>query len=324
MGIEEPAVGTGRAHGKAILLGEHTVVYGSPAIAVPLPALTATARARAGTGFGFGVGTCAPEPGASYRFRIAAGNPAEQGSDFRAAVEAALSERELPREGVELALWCTIPVQRGLGASAACTAACVRAVTDMNGSGIEATTLYRLVQRGEQVTHGRASGVDASAVISARPIWFEAGTARPIVTTLEAVLVVADTGIVGSTKQAVELVRRRLETDSAAPRLLTRAAVIIAAAAADLRTGDAKALGSRLNDFHLMLDRLGVSSPEIEHLVRAAREAGALGAKLTGGGLGGCVLALAENGNAAEKVADALMAAGAVRTWTVGIGGTAR
>src|SRR5699024_8347300 len=82
------------------------------------------------------------------------------------------------------------------------------------------------------------------------------------------------------------------------------------------RSGDRDTIGARMLEAHDLLGGLGVSSPTLDSLVAAATAAGARGAKLTGGGLGGCVLALADDDESADELADALRAAGAPRTWT--------
>lgn len=308
----EPAVGVGRSHAKAILLGEHTVVHGTAAIAVPLPALPVRAIARPGR-------SGPREVSADGHFRFLAGEAAEGGppSGPRVAVEEALRRWGMTGAQVEVDVECDIPLARGLGSSAACAGAAVRAVADLYGHALDAATLYDCVQCGEQIAHGRASGIDASAVLANGPILFQRGTARPIGIAVDADLVIADTGVPGSTHEAVAGVRRTLDADPrSARRVLRRATELIGSAATDLTEGRVAELGTAMFDFQDLLAGLGVSTPRIDALVTAARDAGAFGAKLTGAGLGGCVLALTATGTT-PSVSAALRAAGAVRTWTV-------
>lgn len=314
--IPDLVPGVGRAHGKAILLGEHTVVYGCPAIALPVPALPVSAQAwRAGPASPDSESGHAAAPGIDLRLRVSGRDSATGRSGLYTSVATAMREWGLHDDTVELHVHCSVPIGRGLGSSAACAAASVSALADLLGRTVEAHELHRLVQHGENVAHGRASGVDAWAAISHRLLWFEAGAALPLETQLRATLVIADTGICGSTRQAVELVAERLRGYPETRRLLDRAADLTRAAAVDLRTGDLRGLGNAMDTFQEILRQLGVSLPEIENLLATATVAGAVGAKLTGGGLGGCVLALADTSTAAE-VADALTRAGAVRVWT--------
>ncbi|MBF6255564.1 mevalonate kinase [Nocardia farcinica] len=308
-------VGAGRAHAKAILLGEHTVVHGTPALAVPIPALPVRASA-------FRAQHRPPGPGQPdahlSRLTVGAGTPAVCGPQV--AVGAALHRWDLDHETVDIVLHRTIPPARGLGSSAADAAAAVRAVADLYGRSLDADTLYELVQCGEQVAHGRASGVDARAILATGPIRFQAGAAEPLAVALDAALVLADSGVPGATQQAVAVAGKTLNGDTiGARRILGRATELAATAMAALSEGRGAALGRTLLAFHELLGALGVGHPRTDALVAAALGAGAHGAKLTGAGLGGCVLALTEPGRAAATVGAALRRAGAVRTWTVPI-----
>ncbi|WP_330179045.1 mevalonate kinase [Nocardia sp. NBC_01503] len=314
---DDRTVGTGRAHGKVVLLGEHAVVHGMPAIAVPLPALTVTACARIAPN-----ATPVSMPGADLLCGRVFRCPAPPGSTVansgpQVAAEQALKRWKPVGGPVEIRLVGDIPVARGLGSSAAYAAAAVRAVADLCGEFDDPDTLYELVQYGEQLAHGRASGVDARAVLAAGPIWFQHGIAHPINTGLDATFVVADSGIASGTRQAVTAVRAEFDRRPLrARRLLDWAREITEAAAQDLADGDAPALGAELTDFQAVLTELGVSTAEIDRLIAVARQAGALGAKLTGGGLGGCILALTAGPAEAEVVSTALRTAGATQTWT--------
>ncbi|SEG99755.1 mevalonate kinase [Nonomuraea solani] len=295
------SVGVGLAHGKAILLGEHTVVYGTPAIALPMAGLTVSAAARHGT-------------------RTA---PRDDHIDatIEAAADAALRRRRAPAGIPHVEITCGIPLGRGLGSSAACATAAVRAVADLYDAYRESDALYDLVQHSERQVHGSASGVDARAVAADTPIWFEHGTARPLTFGRPAVFVVADTGVSGATGKAVACVREVLGADPArAERFLARARMLVCAAADAVVSGRLDVLGQRMLIFQDLLGELGVSTPAIDRLVAAALEAGAHGAKLTGGGLGGCVVALTGSADGVERLRAALREAGAVSTWTIAFG----
>lgn len=315
-------LGTGRAHGKVILLGEHTVVYGMPAIAIPATGLKVEAVLHTSSASASAQPPSAPLSRSAEttesRFVCGADTiPAESGA--AAATAAALRRWDPRADRVEVRIRSGVPSARGLGSSAAAAAAAVRAVADRYGIPLDERSLYSLVQVGEKVAHGRASGVDAAAAIARGPIRFDAGIARPIRSAVDAVLVVADSGAAGSTRAAVGSVRAVLDGDHAnARRILTSAGRLVEAAIADLAAGQMSALGLRLNAFHGLLRELGVSTPQLDRLVEAALQAGALGAKPTGGGLGGCLLALTEP-QRTSTVREALVAAGATRTWTVPI-----
>ncbi|MFD3707539.1 mevalonate kinase [Nocardia sp. NPDC058658] len=307
------ATGIGHAHGKAILIGEHTVVHGAPAIAIPLPAMPVRAVARpylpdtdsdvtSDKSFGFVAGL------ADTKF-----SP----SGPRVAVEEALRQWGLGAHPVRITVDCDIPFARGLGSSAAITSAAVRAVADLYGRRLDTAALYDFVQCGEQIAHGRASGVDARAVLATGPIWFYQGAARAVTTELDAALVIADTGMPGVTERAVTGVSRLADRDPVfIQRLVDHASGLVHVAANDLAAGDAESLGHTMSDFQRILVSLGVSTPSIDLLVSTALGAGAFGAKLTGAGMGGCVVALTSTATAGA-VSRALRRVDALRTWTV-------
>jgi mevalonate kinase len=130
-------------------------------------------------------------------------------------------------------------------------------------------------------------------------------------------LLIADTGISAQTHTAVCEVRRSWQSDQARyAAMFSRIGSIVALGRAALTQGDWSELGRILDVNQELLSELGVSCPELDRLMRAARSAGALGAKLSGGGLGGCMIALSD-GNRADAIAQALADAGAKKVWDV-------
>ncbi|MGV9310720.1 mevalonate kinase [Streptomyces sp. NPDC003691] len=332
--------GAGRAHGKVILLGEHAVVYGAPALAVPVPRMTVTASvtaSRPGDG---------PPDRVSFTMR-------DGGSGSGAAPLATGGLSRLvaefgARTGVEpgrldVLVDSAVPQGRGLGSSAACARAVVLALADLFGRPLGDRDVFELVQVSEQVMHGRASGIDAFATGATAPVLFRSGsgggppspvpaggTARQSAAVrteslrprgFGGLFVIADSGTGGSTREAVRLVGERFARDPAArEEFLDRVTSLTCAAADDLvhgRTGD---FGARMTENHRLLRGLELSTARIEDLVRAALSAGGLGAKLSGGGLGGCVVALAADPARARKVVRHLHEAGAARTWLLPAG----
>nr|AFI64502.1 Wt3.3 [Streptomyces sp. WT3] len=339
--VEGDRIGFGRAHGKAILLGEHAVVYGAPALAIPVPELPVTATARRVRCSDQGadrVSFALAGPGSGAVTPIAADGLRRLLPDFKARTGVS------GHVCVDVVIDCAIPQGRGLGSSAACARAAVMAIADLFDRRLDARDVFDLVQASEKVAHGRASGIDALATGAASPLLFRAGTARELPVPMghipahshvrtdghaddgrpygfDGVFVIADSGVSGSTKEAVELLWRKFERSAETQAdfvlgvsRLTRAAV------RDLARGRAGDFGARMTENHELLHEVGLSTDRIDGLVEAALAAGSLGAKISGGGLGGCVIALAAEPRQAEATVRSLHAAGAVRTWVVPMG----
>jgi mevalonate kinase len=272
-----------RASGKVILLGEHAVVYGAPALAV---GLDRGALASA-------------EPAERSRLelgeqRAAAGD----GSELSRAFEALLAELGAPPLAVRASL--ELPAGSGLGASAALGVAIARAVLERVAPGEDARALRARVLAGaaawERVFHGNPSGIDAAAAEGGGCIRFsrESGTERvPVARALP--LVIAIAGPPASTRQMVEGVARLAERrpDSFA-KTIAGITSLVDNARLCIEAGDLPGLGKLMDLNQMLLSGLMVSSEGIEAACDSARRAGALGAKLTGAGGGGAVVALAD------------------------------
>lgn len=295
--------GVGTAHAKAILVGEHAVVHGSAAIALPVLqlALTATVTHRPGP---------ARIESALYTGTLESIPPSF--ASPATAVAAALERLGEPADGFVLQVEGEIPPARGLGSSAAAAAAIGRAFARASALRWEQDEEFALIQTAERVAHGNPSGLDARAVVAHGPILFESGQAEPLETAFSGVFLVADTGEPGGTRAAVGAVAALLEASPARTRgILDEIAATVPETARCLAQDDPAGLGAILTRVHTLLTRLTVSSPALDRLVRLARQAGALGAKLTGGGRGGCIVAVAADLPAARRIAAALEGDGA-------------
>ena len=291
--------GHGQTWAKAILLGEHSVVYGHPAVAVPLQDL----RMRA---------TASPTSGPSTLSSLDYSGPLDQAFEVAREFSGGLVQ------AFDITTVSDFPHERGLGSSAAAAGAIIRAVLDACGREASSDELFALTQMAEQIAHGKPSGLDAAATCSPCPIRFQGGQMRPLSQRIDnAFLVIADSGIHGSTREAVSGLRRRYESDpdNIGPRI-NRLGALTQNAIMALDQADAPALGVAMDEAHAVLTELSLSLPILDDLTEAARSAGALGAKLTGGGLGGCVIALVTGESATRRVRAALEQAGAPETWS--------
>ncbi|SOC88002.1 mevalonate kinase [Curtobacterium sp. 314Chir4.1] len=310
---------TGRAssHGKTILIGEHAVVYGAPALV--LPVLDATVVATV-TPVSSGDGHHLESAVHTGPLDLA---PAAVMPTVT-AVTATLRHFGITDQDFHVRVESDVPTARGMGSSAAVAAAVTAAVADALGETLDAEAHHELIQECERVAHGRPSGLDARGVVADAPVWFEAGRIEPVELGAPFTFVVADTGVPGHTREAVAAVRDRHDADPATVGgVIDRIGALARRARGTLVDGDAQGLGATMDAAHDLLTALDVSSDDLDRLVGAARAADALGAKLTGGGRGGCVLALATDGEHADRIAAALRGAGAAATWTTTIGARA-
>ena len=316
---------TASAPGKIILFGEHAVVYGQPAIAVPISQVQARAVVRADPG---------QRPG---RVRIQAPDihletdladlPGEH--PLAVAFRTLFSALDISRPpALSVRVTSTIPIAAGLGSGAAVSVALFRALSAFLGHSLEDEQICALAFEVEKLHHGTPSGIDNTVITYARPVFFERdreGNGRENKVELLRVprpftILIADTGIPSPTAIAVSDVRRARETEPERyETIFASIGEIAREARAMIEAGELDALGSLMDRNHALLREIGVSSPALDRLVRVARSAGALGAKLSGGGRGGNMISLIDP-QAAQHVNKALQEAGATRTILTTIG----
>ena len=303
--MTERPLARGEAPGKIILFGEHAVVYGRPAIAAPVPQV----RARAVI---YPAARCTVEA-VDLRRRVEVAR-APEADPFARMVRLVCQAVDRPLPPWRIVVTSDIPIAAGLGSGAAIAAAIGRAMLAAFAVQLPDETLSALVYEVEKLHHGTPSGIDNTVVVYERPVWFVRGKRpQPFAVARPIHLLIADTGAPSPTKIAVGDVRRAWERDPARfEALFDEAAAIARQARRAIETGDVAALGPLMDANQTLLAQMGVSSPELDRLIRAAREAGAAGAKLSGAGRGGNMIALVTEATAGEA-ADALRAAGAVR-----------
>ncbi len=310
---------TTSAPGKIILVGEHAVVYGRPALAVPVHNVQATATVRDGQP-GSGLTLHARDLDRTFRLN----HPQDANEPLIVAARLALArlgfapqDGDLPNWQVEL--HSEIPIASGLGSGAAISAALVLSLFARAGLPADAATVSEIVFESERLHHGTPSGIDNTVIAYGQPVWFVKGQPpQTFVPRLPLMLAIADSGVASPTRETVGEVRAAWQREPKRyERLFDEMGAIAVEARALIEQGSGGAegqgrLGDLFNRNHKLLEQIGVSSPTLNRLVDAARAAGAVGAKLSGGGRGGNVVALLK-GSTREAVVEALMAAGARR-----------
>jgi len=303
------------APGKIILFGEHAVVYGRPALAVPVIDVQANATVIENR-----LGTIRIEtPGTGLNADLQALPPNHPLAAVTRAVLGALGIVHPP--SFTMRIESTIPVASGLGSGAAVSVAAIRALASFLGCVMPDEKVNTLAFEIEKLHHGTPSGIDNTVVTYAKPVYFLKGC--PVETFHPSVpftIVIGDTGVSASTKESVREVRELWQADPARfEEMFDAVGEIVQKARKAIESGEMMDLGLLMDKNHSILQEMTVSSQLLDRLVDAARSAGALGAKLSGSGRGGNMIALVKP-ESAQTVAEALVAAGAKRTITTHVG----
>jgi mevalonate kinase len=269
-----------KAHGKFILIGEHSVVYGHPAIAIPLEEAMIT----------IDVLTYLEDVIESEFY---SGRISELPESFLSIQTLYFKlKKDLSVETLKVIIHNQTIIGAGLGASATFAAALTKAMYKHANIILDEEALLEYIDLAENISHGKASGIDARASISNQPFIYENGMIKPFNINIDAYVLVVYSNIIGHTKKAVSKVKHMVDHHEGifhveALKDNTNKAIDA------IKQKRIHQLGHILNDSQRILKKLGVSHPTIDELVEIAIEHGAYGAKLTGGGLGGCVLVLA-------------------------------
>ena len=300
------------APGKVILLGEHAVVYGRPAIAVPVTEVGARVTVEDAP-TGQGVTIVARDLDLVHR-GINGVSPGAAAFPLAATIRNVLRQLELPTSlDVNVTISSTIPIGRGMGSGAAVATAMVRALAAHLRRDLSDEEVSELVYQTEVIHHGTPSGIDNSVVVFETPIYFVKGQPiQPFQVGRPFHLVVADTGVISSTREVVDDVRRAWERDPARyETLFDRIGRVATLGRESIEEGRNDDLGKLMNENQRLLEEIEVSCPELDALIRVARGAGAEGAKLCGAGRGGNMIALVTP-KSEEAVCRALRSGGAV------------
>jgi len=294
--------GEGIGFGKAILFNEHFVVYGVPAIVSAIGKYT-IARVESSDKHGWDL---KDNRKATPRYKE---DKIEQQKD---SINRILKKMniDVSKKGIKITLDGNLYCASGIGASAASCVATARALAKHYGMNLSDEEINEIAFEGEKGYHGTPSGIDNAAATFGGLIWFEKKeppVIEKISISVPIEIVMGDTGKVANTSAAVAGVSQRKEKESTKYKeIFDRAENIAYLAKNALLNEDNKEIGKLMNESHKLLQQIEVSSRELDFMVKLARDNGAVGAKLTGGGLGGNIIALTPGKDLQNNVANAI------------------
>ncbi len=303
---------TATAPGKIILFGEHAVVYGRPALAVPVTQVHADVEVHNSQQAGIWIDSPAIGLHARQLISLSPDQP------LRMAIEGVFRLFNITHfPSLQVNIQSSIPVASGLGSGAAVSVAIIRAVAAHLGLALKDEQVNGLCYEIEKIHHGTPSGIDNTVITYARPVFFiKNKTLETFHVQTPFTLIIADTGKTAPTRESVGDVRKLWQADPVFwERIFDQVKDVVIQARQAIEGGTWQALGPFMDANHSLLQQMTVSSDELDNLVCQARKAGALGAKLSGGGRGGNMIALVQPENAGT-VTSALLAAGAKHTIT--------
>ncbi|PKN97782.1 MAG: mevalonate kinase [Chloroflexi bacterium HGW-Chloroflexi-4] len=300
------------APGKVILCGEHAVVYQQPAIALPVfEGSTKCSIVAKPTAPHDETIIVAPNIALKCYLKCLV-----EKHPIQVAINLVLQKLNIDHLPVcEIRIQSTLPTAAGLGSSASTSVALIRALSTFLGHPFTDDEVNQLAFEIEKIHHGTPSGIDNTVITYAKALFYLKGQPSEfLLPGKQVTLVIADTGIKGSTSKAVSDVRQGFqENKEVFSALFNQIGQLVESAKKSFINGDLISLGKSLSENHQLLQNLGVSCNQLDTLVEEALSKGALGAKLSGGGQGGNMIALV-NSDQAEPMASALLFKGAVNT----------
>lgn len=289
--------GIGKSHSKIILIGEHSVVYGYPAIAIPLRKI--------------GIECIVEDAKNSFFYNKI--------NTLSVAIFTALKHLKKENAKIKYKITSQIPQKRGMGSSAAVSIAAIRAIFDYFEEDLTDELLEKLVNTAEIVAHQTPSGLDAKTCLSDKAIKFIKNKEFSYIDlNLDAYLVIVDTGIYGKTSEAIQSVKNLgSKADIPLKKLgdLTDEMAKILTENSKSKSEMIDKAGKIMTKANTELGKLNITIEKTDLFVKTAIENGASGAKISGGGLGGCVIALAKNLEIVEKIKDGFTKCGAENIW---------
>lgn len=281
-----------KAHGKVILIGEHSVVYGKDALALPINALNITTSVEN-----------YPENWMDTNHYHGPFFDAPSEYDGLKYVFETMLKKANTDQTVKVTYSGEIPIERGLGSSAVVALGTTKALNEFFNLNISEDEIMEITNHAEMINHGKASGLDAATVHSDYLVFFNKQDGpKSLKDKLGATLLIMDTGELGNTKEAVTSVRKQYDENDENKQKIERLGQLASQTRILWSEHNAESVGKIFNEAQDILSSFGLSTKRIDEICRISNENGALGTKLSGGGLGGIVIALCPNQKVAQEI----------------------
>lgn len=300
----------GKGYAKIIIFGEHFVVYGLPGVAAGIDKFVQIEAQKVKDSDDVMFDDKVLNEKVSLK---------EKPDGIKSKIFHAMfdSDEFLPKKGIKFIINANFPNGAGMGASGAFCVALARSMNTLFDQNWKDDKINELAFLGEKIVHGEASGIDNTCSTYGTTIYFEKdltgekNTARPIKCGKALYFVLADSGVKHESKEAVEHVKSFKEKN---PKdfdvICSDYKSIVSKAKKEIQFGGVAEIGKLMNKNNELLKQLGISTPELDQIVRIANFEGAFGAKITGAGMGGSALILCENEKGQDKIVASLVGKG--------------
>ena len=289
--------------GKIILFGEHAVVYGKPAIAAPVNSLTTNVKLKI------------TDDEISKIIITDKSLTPEERNRLEELLE--LVKKELViKDNFHITIDSSVPISSGMGSSASLCVSIVKSLLLHKNNSVDVEELSKLALIGEKIFHGNPSGIDTNVISYNQTLFFQKKKKNEFIKIKKPLnILIADSGIKGSTKRAVSLVKKKYEENKIIySKIFDDMEKISIVSKKAIEEGDIEKLGRMMTLNHALLKMIGVTNEKLDYMFSSAIDYGAYGAKISGAGMGGNIIALVKEEDI-ENITEALRENGAVHVY---------